>query len=479
VSAIGANEYRHCSRCATYAVHAFNGEGWDCLVCGNGSAAEADELLGTSAEATPPYMPPVAEWSDPTVTFAAFVATKGEAQEPLITCEQGTLLPPGGLALLASKTGDGKTTWTVECVLHASAGRDYVGLSFPRPLNVLVVENEGPREAFRRKLDARLATWEHGGAPRIWDEANAWGAVRVSDRTVRERMRAVVEAHAIDLIVSDTLTRFGARGNGTPEETRDFVELLTELGLGRDVAFLLLHHQRTRPDPGEDELERIAGAWPPHADLILLLKRLGGDRARLSFPKTRWTDGERPASILAFDPAAASFVHVADDVPAERDLVAELAELMADGEWWTVTALRKSKEEGGVGAGPDAVKQALDSDRFDSVNGAAIGKRVDATYYRLQASRGPYDGRDASPSQASSEHEASPVFSRKGETLRDDASSRPGEPSREAVTVAPETLPSGEMCRRCGSTFRRGTGNKSDLCGDCVRRDLSPEGSTT
>jgi hypothetical protein len=334
------------------------------------------------------------EASDPTVTFAEFVANRDEnAAEPLIaTAEEGTILPPGGLAILSAKTGDGKTTWTVELVLHASAGTDYLGLSFPRPLRVLVIENEGPREAFREKLEARLATWTGGGEPRIWDTPASWGQIRISDPLIRARLRAAVEAHAVDLVVSDTLTRFGVRGNGTPEETREFVEWLTELGLGRDVAFLLLHHPRTRPEQGESELEMLAGAWPPHADVILLLQRLGAGRARLSYPKTRWALGQRPASILAFDPESESFSYVADNVAEERDLVAELAELMAEGGLWTVSQLRKPKAKGGVGARKKAIEDALAHERFDSVP----GKRKDSTYFLLrQESPEAGDARDS------------------------------------------------------------------------------------
>jgi AAA domain len=332
----------------------------------------------------------------PNTAQDGFVRQASAVAGSSIVAEQGTILPAAGLAMIAATVGHGKTTWTVELVQHAAAGLDYLGLSFTRPLRVLVIENEGPHEAFREKIAARLTMWEHGGEPRIWDVPTEWGSVRIDEASTRVRLRAVIDAHAIDLVVSDSLTRFGVRGNGTPEETREFVEWLTELGLGRDVAFLLLHHPRTRSENGESELERIAGAWPPHADLIMLLTKLAGDRARLSFPKTRWARGQRPPSILAFDSATESFTYVGDDVPLERDLVAELAELMVDGDLWTVTTLRKPKEQGGVGAAPEAIKQALAGDRFEKVSGDELGKRKDSTYFRLrQASPPPYDARDA------------------------------------------------------------------------------------
>jgi hypothetical protein len=102
-------------------------------------------------------------------------------------------------------------------------------------------------------------------------------------------------------------------GNGTPEETRDFVAVLNDSGLGRTVAFLILAHTRTRTDSGEDDLDRLSGAWGPHADAILMLARSEGNRARLSYPKTRWCHGAVPASIVAFDPDTETFTLVARD----------------------------------------------------------------------------------------------------------------------------------------------------------------------
>ncbi len=380
---------------------------------------------------------------DPSVTVAEFVARVDETQaDPLIASEHGTMLPAAGLAILAGKSDDGKTTFAIDLALHSAAGLPFCGLTFPRPVRWLIVENEGPREAFREKLERRLSTWPHPhDGVRIWDEPSRWGQIRASDFDVCAHLLALSYRHEVDVVVADSLTRFGMRGNGTPEETREFVEWLVVAGLGAKVAFLLLHHPRSRSEPGETDLERLAGAWQPHADLILLLKKLDGNRARVGFPKARWARAPRPASILAFDPEAQTFAYVGDDVPVERDLPGELAEHMADGEWTTITALRKTKDDGGVGAGPDALKVALADERFEHVLGDEIGKRVDATYYRLrEASRPPYDGRDAYPSQASQEGEASPVSTRKGGDASPDASTPPAEPSRPPVTLASETL---------------------------------------
>ena len=362
--------------------------------------------------------------ADPTVTLREFIDRRDEtAAEPLIMTAQGSLLPAGGAAILAAKTGDGKTTFVVELVLHAAAGIDYLGLEFPHPLRALIIENEGPREAFREKLERRLARWTDNCEPvRIWDAPAEWGSVRVSDPRLRDQLRSIIESHEIDLVVADTLTRFGVRGNGTPEETREFVQWLTEVGLGRTVAFLLLHHPRTRPEPGEPELERVAGAWPPHADLILLLQKLAGDRARLSFPKARWANGQRPASILAFDAATESFEYLGDDEREERDYVADLAEIMAGGDWWTVNRLRRKRDDGGIGADPEPIKLALQDDRFESTEGDAIGRRKDATFYRLrEASSASGDATDA-PTLRSQRDEAS-SSSPIREGIGDDASS--------------------------------------------------------
>ena len=329
--------------------------------------------------------------SDPTKTVREFASSPEEdATEPLVTAEQGTILPAGGLGMLAAKAADGKTTIGVDFSLHAAEGMEYVGLTFPRKLKVLWIQNEGPREAFRAKLEARLASWpEERELPRIWDEPSRWGLMKISTPEARLRLQHVVELHDIDLVLSDSLTRFGVRGNGTPEETREFMEWLAECGLGRSLAFLILHHPRTRTDPGEDELERIAGAWQPHLDLLLNLKKTGGNRARLAFAKTRWAREERPASILAYDPETQSFEFITEVTEAgERDLVSELKDALKNGIWRTVSALREPKSKDGVGAREEAIREALTDAAFEHALGEDIGLKTGANYYRLRMSHG-------------------------------------------------------------------------------------------
>lgn len=365
------------------------------------------------------------EETDPTFTLAEFVARRDEnARGPLVTAEQGTIIAAHSLTLVPAKAGDGKTTFAVDFSLHAAAGLDFCGLSFPRPLNVLWVQNEGPRDAFQTKLDVRLSSWEHA-TPRIWDEPATWGLMKVSAPEARARLREIVRQREIDLVISDSLTRFGMSGNGTPEETRAFMEWLTEIGLGSSVAFLLLHHPRSRAEPGEDELDRLSGAWQPHADQVLPLKKLGSNRARLGFPKTRWARGQRPASILAFDPETETFTFVADEADEERDYLAELVAALEDGDWRTVSSLRQPKSKGGIGAREDAIREAFADDRFEQAQGEEIGRRRDAIYYRLKEAPRPLVGVVGQQALGSGEEEAPRPTTRKRGGRRGGASDDP------------------------------------------------------
>lgn len=354
----------------------------------------------------PPELATAPDFTDPTITIGDFVARRDEsAAEALISSDYGTIMPAGGFGLVVGKTSDGKTTLLIDLLLHAVAGRDYLHLRFPRPLRVLVIQNEGPREAFRLKIEERLRHWDGPtDGLRIWDDPATWGAVQVSVPEARTRLKRVTELHETDLVLSDTLTRFGVRGNGSPDETREFVGWLTEVGLGRDLGFLLLHHLLTRPDPALGELEQIAGAWAPHADMILLTRRELNNRARLSAPKLRWARAAVPPAILAFEPETESFTFAAwETEQEERDYISDLKAFMVNGEWYSAAALAQKKADGGIGASRARVDQALHDDAFESAVGAVIGKKKSTVYYRLRT-----DLYRADPSNSSAQNDGPP-----------------------------------------------------------------------
>lgn len=318
-------------------------------------------------------------------TLSAFIALKSGAPAALLGDEAETLLPVAGFGMLGAKGGKGKTTLTADAVFHLASGVEWLGFKVPRPVRILVIENEGPRELFRRKLEAKLAAWPHEIPPdaiHIYDAD--WAAFTLTSEA--GRLRSYIAEHRIELVVGDPLDSLGMRGVGSPEDTREFVKLLTAAGLGRDVAFWLPHH--CRKDQAEDELDEISGAWGGRIDTLLMLAKLDGNRARLSFPKVRWSRrGERAALILAFEPETEGYIVAHEEPPEERDLVAEVEKLLADREPRTAReiAAPREGEQPGIGANRNAVVRVLEShpDTFVSGNGKDFGRSARSIVWLL------------------------------------------------------------------------------------------------
>jgi hypothetical protein len=121
---------------------------------------------------------------------------------------------------------------------------------------------------------------------------------------------------------------------------------------------------------------------------MLMLEKRDGNRARLSFPKIRWSRrGTRPAYILAFDTDTESFTVAHEEADEERDYIAEVAQLLADGTWRTPKEIAAPKADG-IGANVDTVKGILESnpDRFESRTGEAakaVGRYATATVWQI------------------------------------------------------------------------------------------------
>jgi len=332
-----------------------------------------------------------AEFSSPSpfaLDLDAFIATKSDAPPALIGTEDDIILPALGLGLLVAKGGKGKTTFTVEMALHLASGVDWLGFEVSRPLRILFIENEGPMEPFRRKLERRRAAWPHEIEGAIYIYAQDWGLARLSEVAFIERLNGFCAENGIDLIVGDPLDSLGMDGEGSPSETRAMVDRFKAAGLLSSTAWWVLHH--SRKERAEDAIDEASGAWGGRPDAMLGLEKEPGKRALLSFRKLRWGRRDGFALILAYDPESEAFEFVSEASEEERDYAAEIEELLAERPYLTAKeiAAPRSADEPGIGARDAKVKEALEGnpDRFVSLTGEeakAVGRQRTATVWTL------------------------------------------------------------------------------------------------
>jgi putative DNA primase/helicase len=356
-----------------------------------------------------------------------FIALQLDARPPLIGTEDDNILPAGGLLILVAKGGKGKTTLTIEMALHAASGVDWLDFRIERPLRVLIIENEGPIKPFQRKLGRRRKRWGREIAGAVFIKYLDWGAFRIDGEGQAQRLRAFIEQEQIDLVVGDPLGSLGLKGVGSPEDTRELMAHLVSVGLTRDVAFWLLHHPRK--EVADDEIDEASGDWQGKPDTMLKLSLLPGNRSRLSFPKVRWgAVGSRSAYILAFDPETETFSVAGRETDDDRDLVAEIRALFADGGWRIVkeiAAPRKPKDgaASGIGANVDVVKKTLADHPADfvSCSGKDLGRSPLAILWNLA----PQVPEPTPPNRLSPPSPSSPLPTSGGEKERTDSRTRP------------------------------------------------------
>jgi len=316
-----------------------------------------------------------------------FLAERSEAPAPLLGTADDNIIPALGLALLIAKGGKGKTTFVIDLALHLAAGENYLGIEVERPLNVLLIENEGPREPFRRKLVRKLAAFSHRMKGHVAIYTENWGMARLDLPGFVERLNAYCTEHEIDLVVGDPLDSLGMDGEGSPSETRAMVDRFKAAGLFTERAWLLPHH--SRKESVTDAVDEAAGAWGGRPDCMLALEKKSGNQARLSFPKVRWQARERRPYLLDFDPETEGFSFVKEEKSEERDYAMECEEYLA------CRAPETSREIAtAIKARRDLVEEALEGhpDRFDSLTGEAAkaaGRRHDAVLWKVAPGQEP------------------------------------------------------------------------------------------
>jgi 5S rRNA maturation endonuclease (ribonuclease M5) len=254
------------------------------------------------------------------VPLGEYVAHPKGSPDALLGDGDDVLLPVGGLLMVYADAGDGKTTADLDAVAHLASGTDWLGITVPRPVKVALIQNEGPAEPWRKKLERKLESWT--GEPwqhnvLVLDEPHGGFDFRLPED--REAILGL-RRQGVELVVADPTKWLGVEGGGTPSEIREFVALLKECGLhsgdpDKAMAFWLAHHENVR---GE-----ISGAWRADPDTVVHIEPDGARRTKATWEKCRWSSGRHgQRMILAWaDGEGFDVVEIPDRPTMEDDEV--------------------------------------------------------------------------------------------------------------------------------------------------------------
>jgi hypothetical protein len=335
-------------------------EAWlrDVIGLDQGERFEAGDLVADLRAARNGSAPSLEGAAPQALELDAFLLQDEEQAEPLLGTSDDTFLTTAGLLLLAGEGGSSKTTLTLDAVAHLAAGLPWLEIPVPRPVRVLLIENEGARGRFRQKLTEKVESWE-GPAWRenVFVCASPWGQFSFADERHRVWLRNFCGAHEIDLVVGDPLDSLGIIGAGTPEETRAFIAWLKDCGLFSSVSFWLNHHLNKRDG---SPLKQLSGAWGGHPDSVLHATLDGQHRTKLTFAKLRWAT-PRESLLLEWAVEQRGFSAIETNKSVSDD---ELAARIV--EYLTATPDPKQRNSRGVQTavtgGKDRISQLLKTD---------------------------------------------------------------------------------------------------------------------
>lgn len=145
----------------------------------------------------------------------------------------------------------------------------------------MVVENDGPRGRFRRKVRAKLSAWK-GDDPgeNLRFLSQPWAQLRFSLEDHRAALASYINEHKVDVLIAGPIVSLGMMGGGTPDEVAAFeahLQALRDL-LERPLLIILLHHTNQRG--------QISGAWDRVPDTLMFVVNTGKG-TRLTWQKAR------------------------------------------------------------------------------------------------------------------------------------------------------------------------------------------------
>jgi AAA domain-containing protein len=142
-----------------------------------------------------------------TVTLQQFAAVEEAGGQPLLGDRDQALIPENADVMIYGDGGAGKTTLAIDLAAHWAAGDDWLGIHVSRPLHCLIIEDEGPRPLFRRKIDRKLTGWNGsplGDRARVLDEP--WARFTLAAETQRQELADTIRQHNLDVVILSPLS---------------------------------------------------------------------------------------------------------------------------------------------------------------------------------------------------------------------------------------------------------------------------------
>lgn len=311
------------------------------------------------------------------VSLEHFVSVEEEAADPLIGSPDDTILPADGLLLMYGDGGAGKTTLSIDAVAHLASGMPWIGLEVPRPLRVLLIENEGPRSPFRIRLGKKIKEWDRTpflGNVSVLEEP--WTRFTLENDSYRSQLASEIDRTNSDVVVVGPLASLGAKGTGTPDDVNDFDKLVSDLRAktSRRFALWIVHHENKSGD--------VSGAWDRYPDTLVHIQAQGNGRTRVVWKKARWSSALHGTAVNLLWAEGNGFEL---EVKPSRDITAEIIDYLRGRDWHTVKELAHA-----INLGVDTIRPVVerlsspDDRTLEHTTGRGVpGRNVNAKLYRL------------------------------------------------------------------------------------------------
>lgn len=309
------------------------------------------------------------------VPLDLFVAVDEPGAKPLLGDAESNLIPEGSDIMVYGDGGAGKSTLMFDGGLHLAAGDAWLGIPVPRPVRVLIVENEGPRVMLRAKLRRKREAWR--GSPlgdRVHVYEGPWRQFTVADQGWRDRIAQAIESTQIDVLIAGPLVTIGMDTHGTLQEVRAFMEWIEDVRRRsrRPLTVCLIHHENKAGD--------VSGAWGGALDTVLHVQNAGNGHTVVYVKKARW-DSSRHGTTMNLAWAGVDGFRLEGD----RDYLAEITTFLEGDKWLSVREIAQ-----GIEAGEQTVKPILmdNPGRFELRSGdaaKALGRSPNAKLFGLRS----------------------------------------------------------------------------------------------